>query len=100
VILACHDCSRQLCFSGRDRRGVAASYGWSENRNKFYCAGCAHQLDNHESAAVSIEHYGHFRAAGESELAPLHAGQSRGVGSTAETYRGQFSRMVARGWNP
>ncbi len=59
MILTCHDCSRQLCFSGRDRRGVAAAFGWSESRNKFFCVGCARQLVNHAGTAVQLHAMNH-----------------------------------------
>jgi len=41
MILTCHVCPRQLCFSGRDRRPMAAAFGWVEIKGSFFCTGCA-----------------------------------------------------------
>lgn len=59
MILTCHDCPRQLCFSGADRRRVAAAFGWSEIRGRFYCTGCSRQLVNHAGIAMQLHAMNH-----------------------------------------
>ncbi len=42
MILTCHDCARQLSFSGGARRRgrLARLFGWIERAGVFLCADC------------------------------------------------------------
>lgn len=41
MILTCHDCPRQLVFSGSNRERFAMLFGWLNRGGRFYCASCA-----------------------------------------------------------